>query len=409
MKNASFIFICIVAFAASLKAQPDIQSILRAVKSDERMSMAASFRIASKKHEFRLPYVESVDFRTDWDRMMSTRQRFRVRANFNGFLQNNAEIKRYNSLVSIKSLKLLKEQKDFLSGYYMQILDAIDADKTYALSVELLQHYLTIDNVYRNALAIGKQVDVVDYLKNKENILSLQSRKILLNHKRVLRYRGLKLDTNSIIETRDLITPQQMKAHIAVLKTNPLKNLENKQLNAELELLNAKANLKKAENSKLIDYVQVGYSVREDLIAENKFTVALGFTLPYKGSTRVALKELALNKSELLAETEISSLNLKDEYERLLEEFELNFANLSVIKELFQSPDYLRLKENIQHSGYVSVIDSEAVNKSEIEARILQWEYYRELIKCYIKIVTLNDVIIDLPLRNYLVGGFPEL
>lgn len=409
MKNILFILFFATAFTISTYAQPSIQGILQSVKGDERMGMAISFQNSAKAHEFRLPYVESIDFRTDWDRMMSTRQRFRVRANLNGFLQNNAEIKRYNALVNIKTLKLVKEQKDFLAESYMQLLDAINVDKNRAISKELLQHYLLLDNVYRKALASGTSVDIADYLKNKERILVYQSNCIALSQKRAFRYKCLKLDTSTVIETSDLISPEQMKAHLAVLEANSEHNIENKQLMAELDYLNAKTRLKKAENSKLIDYVQVGYTVREDLIAENKFTVSLGLTLPYKGTTRVALKELALNKSELLAESKISSLNLKDEYIQLMEEFETNFSNYRIINELYLSSDYNRLKESIQFSGHLSVIEAEELKKAEIEAKLRQWEYYHELLMCYIKILSLSDVIIELPLRNYLSDDTPVL
>lgn len=409
MKNTLFILFFAAAFTISTYAQPSIQGILQSVKGDDRMGMAQSFQNSAKDHEFRLPYVESIDFRTDWDRMMSTRQRFRVRANLNGFLQNNAEIKRYNALVNIKTLKLVKEQKDFLTESYMQLLDAINVDKNRAISKELLQHYLLLDNVYRKALASGTSVDIADYLKNKERILVYQSNCSALSQKRAFRYKCLKLDTSTVIETSDLITPEQMKAHLAVLEANSEHNIENKQLMAELDYLNAKTRLKKAENSKLIDYVQVGYTVREDLIAENKFTVSLGLTLPYKGTTRVALKELALNKSELLAESKISSLNLKDEYMRLMEEFETNFSNYHIINELYLSSEYNRLKESIQFSGHLSVIEAEELKKAEIEAKLRQWEYYHELLMCYIKILSLSDVIIELPLRNYLSDSTPVL
>lgn len=409
MKNTLFILFFAAAFTIPTYAQPSIQGILQSVKGDDRMGMSQSFQNSAKDHEFRLPYVESIDFRTDWDRMMSTRQRFRVRANLNGFLQNNAEIKRYNALVNIKTLKLVKEQKDFLTESYMQLLDAINVDKNRAISKELLQHYLLLDNVYRKALASGTSVDIADYLKNKERILVYQSNCSALSQKRAFRYKCLKLDTSTVIETSDLITPEQMKAHLAVLEANSEHNIENKQLMAELDYLNAKTRLKKAENSKLIDYVQVGYTVREDLIAENKFTVSLGLTLPYKGTTRVALKELALNKSELLAESKISSLNLKDEYMRLMEEFETNFSNYHIINDLYLSSEYNRLKESFQFSGHLSVIEAEELKKAEIEAKLRQWEYYHELLICYIKILSLSDVIIELPLRNYLSDSTPVL
>jgi hypothetical protein len=409
MKSIFFILFFAIVLAFTLSAQPSIHAILHSVKDDERMRIAENFQNTAKDHEFRLPYVESIDFRTDWDRMMSTRQRFRVRANLNGFLQNNAEIKRYNALVNIKTLKLVKEQKDFLTESYMQLLDAINVDKNSAISKELLQHYLLLDNVYRKALASGNTVDIADYLKNKERILVYQSNCSALSQKRSFRYKCLKLDTNTVIETADLITPEQMKAHLAAQGAISEHNIENKQLSAELDFLNAKTRLKKAENSKLIDYVQVGYTVREDLIAENKFTVSLGLTLPYKGTTRVALKELALNRSELLAETKIYSLNVKDEYVRLMEEFEMYYSNYRVINELYQSSDYIRLKESIQFSGHLSVIEAEELKKSEIEAKLRQWEYYHELLICYIKILALGDTIIEMPLRNYLTDATPVL
>lgn len=409
MKYNFFILFIINLLCLQTSAQHSIQGILKSVADDERMGIASTFVNASKSAEFRLPYVESVDFRTDWDRMMPSRQKYRIRANFNGFLQNNAEIKRYNSLVNLKTIKLLKEQKDFLTQKYIQILEAIDADQNKAICDELLSHFLNLDNIYRKAMAMGSEVSVSDFLKNKENILNIHNKRNSFIQKRAFRYECLKLDTIKHIETNNLITPQQMRAHLVLLDFRPNQNLENKQLAAELDFINAKVRLKKAENSKLVDYVQVGYTVREDLIGENKFSVALGLTLPYKGTTRVALKELALNKSELIAQTAIRTLKLEDEFTQLMEEFKLNYANLQVIDSLYNSQDYKRLKEQIRRSGHISPFEAEELKKSEIEVKLRRWESYFELLTCYVKLLDLNDLLAETPLRNYLSDAEPFL
>ena len=405
-----FLFLCIVLMIVSAVAQPTIHTILQSeVNKDERTGIASAFVKETGPLEFNLPLLESIDLRTELDRMMPSRQNFKMRANLNSARQNFAENKRYKAMVNLKGIKFDRMQKQFISAKYQQVLDAIDADYRKVLYDELLRHYLKLDEIYRLELTSGVSVNLANYMKNKEDILDIKNKRLVVDQKRFLTYSGLNLDTAAAINFSDLILPQQMNSQVVLLVFKPEQNQESREMNAELAYLDTKINIRRAERSKMLDFVQVGYTVREDLLSKNKFSVSLGLTVPYKGSTNIALKELHILKSEMLNEKTVSNLNLREEFEKLKHEFNMIYASYQISESLYNSDEYKRLKETLRNSGRISVIEIEEMDKSEIENKLNQWKNYFELLSCYIKLMDFTEELSNQPLRNHLNVMKPAL
>ncbi|MBK7632935.1 MAG: hypothetical protein IPJ13_00650 [Saprospiraceae bacterium] len=72
----------------------------------------------------KVPFIEKIEFRTETDRLLTSRQEFLARTSFNGFQQKKAENDKYLKLVTWKANKMNEVRHEMLTERYLDILEA---------------------------------------------------------------------------------------------------------------------------------------------------------------------------------------------------------------------------------------------------------------------------------------------
>jgi hypothetical protein len=353
----------------------------------------------SQSFRTRLPWVEKIEFRSETDRLLLSREEFLTRATFNGRSQRNAERNKLTTYATWKAEErdafwhpALKNAYMDLVSWYHHVLDLkILKEREILLNKE--------ESLYNRLLQEGIETNLSEYL-------SLQLEKKTLefeieNARAQWMESALSVGADTTQADLDAlwIGPEQMNAVLDSLQME-----EIRQTGSEMAYLDASAELIRSESRRILDFVQLKYTVRDDLLLQNRFTVGVGLIIPWRGSANLKIQEISARREQLREKERAQKVQQSMEYRQLRKQFNAIYVSWKQWQEIENDPSLQALKDKIMTSGRVDSEKLYGFDKEMLKRKELQQRDLRKMSEYYIELLHTSGALYKKPLINYLYG-----
>jgi hypothetical protein len=313
------IFILLIS-SFFLYSQEDIPSLFTKVMNDDRIQSYQVFENSLLDKEFSYPLVEEINFRTSTDRNIWARQEYLGRVVFNNFglrrhLNNQKTILLEKHLV--KKSELLQ---DLYFGISKQIIDLHFISQKRGLLAR--QVTTTESRLARLILLVngGNNVDADDIIRVEQKIFDINQEGQILEQK----YSSLLTSLGAArINTSSILSIDRVISTVNNMSIDKVVNLDIKLLDIDITKSQNDYNLRRREGNRILDFVQIQYGGRENLLFNQEFSFGLGIRVPYRGSISKQKAELLLNTSEINLQKSLKTSDVKNKIISLKNKFDL--------------------------------------------------------------------------------------
>lgn len=329
---------------------------------------------------FRYPFIEEINLRTESDQNNLARQEYALRFMFNNFGLGKTFKKEANILKQKISIELDKIEQELLFDLYNDLIKLNFYKLEDSLNIKRIEQDETSINYLISLIQSGTSVNAKDILRLESDIFENKNNAAIIrkNADDILKKWNLtsfvfpvKMGENEIYS---------IVHNIDVASLQPMSNLGNF---LDQELDNIDYYLNKKEDRTVLDFLQLRYSKRDNLLFQDEFSIGLGLRLPYKGSHA---KTKARYKSSLLENSfknNIDKVNFELEIKEKIEEFDEIYNELNYIKK--QQLD----RFNILNTGHIDNINALESFKNDLKLAYAEktLELTRKLWLSYIEIL----------------------
>ncbi len=346
------------------------------------------------------PWIEEYEFRTETNDFDFQEQEYVLRLSPSTARKRKAQARLYSLLQARPDVELqaafcdksAQVHADWLSLYIIDIqLKQLDA---------LNKNLEDRSRVYEKYMGIYK-FDFQKLVEIEQNKTDLNLKQFSLNKERayiLAKYNlGLQeFDFSKFITTDDIL--ETLANDKRMVHSNNL--IEDAY---KLDMINAEIDLEKAEQSQILDYVQLRYSGPHDDQFKERLSIGMGIRLPNDGNRKLKLKELQLDYDRILADQEMDKqdaeykyLEIKQELQESLEVY--NYYQEQIQKERSQLKN-LSAKITAEE-GYnpISILDIEERAISNDVERI---EILEDILFDYLDYLIRSEKLCSSELNNF--------
>ncbi len=346
-----------------------------------------------------LPWLEKVEVRSELDRLLFSRQEYLARASFQLPSIRKAEI---NKLKSYTAWKMEERNTSWFPVLLQTYQSLVDVHTNAMLVTDLQQEYLLLmreDSLYRQILGAGREADIPDFIGLQSEIQDVGNQ-MFIARRRWKEYARL-IGADTLMPTTDIywLSPSQMKSIV-----DSVGIIRNSAVNGELDYLDASARLVRAESRKWLDFVQSRYTVRDDLLLQNRFSVGIGLVIPWNGSARSKLADLQFRQSQLKEEENAGISWRNQRLQQHKAEFASSYAAIEILSGRKEDGNIRDVKMKYLQSGKLDPVKWIRMERYEIRRKATIQKELQRLWKSYIDIMDVSGLMYQFPLVNCLYG-----
>ncbi|MCE2789624.1 MAG: hypothetical protein LW630_06885 [Saprospiraceae bacterium] len=391
------LFLFMVVFQAaglSQEAERTLAKVVSLYQPEEEWN--ESFRTVQN---LSLPWLEKVEFRSELDRLLFSRQEFLARASFQLPSIRRAEVNRLKSYTAWKT----SERNTSWFPVLLQTYQSLVNFQGSTLEVKGLQNeYLLLmkeDSLYRQILGSGREADIPDFIGLQSEIQDVLSQ-LTIARRRWIEYARL-VGADTLVPKPDLywLSPEQMKAVVDSVGIG-----RNSSADGEIDYLEASFRLARAESKRWLDFVQTRYIVRDDLLLQNRFSVGVGLIIPWNGSTRLKLADLQFRQIQLKEEERANSFWRTKRIQQYKADFASSFAAFEILSGQQEDGNIQSLKLKYLQSGKLDPVKWLRMERYELRRNATILKELQRLWKTYIDIMDVSGMMYHPPFINYLYG-----
>lgn len=399
------LFFFLIQDATCQKVNPS--SLLSDALSDERIQLDTKLLQKMESYDAKLPILEKIDARTEFDRLLTSRQEFMLRTSFNSLRQRKAEYQKHQSSLQLYSTKAITRTNEILAKRVENILDWVETKEQMDFQEKYNNYLLEKEALIRNILVAGEAIDLEDLISIKEQILENQLKSNTLELKRKNNCESLKINEGTIINLDQWPSVSQILSIVNNIAPDIEKHPDIIELDAEYRYLNMDLQTEKAKSQKIVDFAQAKFTVRDDLLLRNRFSIGMGFTIPWTGSYRIKKQENLIKQEDVTNKCAIRKIEIQTEFETLKSEINSEAQSYQLWQNLTSDSTLIMLKNKIVNSGRMDPIKILELKKStlDIETKIL--EHQQAIYRLYIKLLEVSGKLVERPYRNYLDWQLP--
>lgn len=353
-------------------------------------------------HEFDLPLLEKVEARSELDRMLTSRQEFMLRTSFNSLGQRKAEKSKMDALIYKNHLENNVAIHDLISDRYFDLVNLAAIIRENDIIEKEIKLLGQKEKVSSQLLSNGVAIDLEDLIKLKQSLLRVAIKK----DNNLQQYNNitskLKLNQDVKIQMGNFPTLADVLRHVETLKPTYEEHPDIVKYEAEERYLSADLRSQKAKTNKILDFVQAKYTVRDDLLLQNRFSVGLGVAIPWSGTLQLKKQENIIKQEEIKLKKNIKVSVLSADFEELKSQFFAEWKAYQLWSKVFESPEFIKLKGQITESGRLDPLKILDLQDAEVDAAYKTIEHESKIYEIYIKLLENSGLIYELPYKNYL-------
>jgi len=259
--------------------------------------------------QFSAGWIDGMDIRTETDEFDFDRQRYLFRFSPNTPKIRQAQTNLHQLYQKKAGLKNSLLRKDFIEIAYEEVLVFYEAFRKLSIKEELLTVLQDQEKVWEKLSQVSKEIPK-DWLEIQEDIAQLEID--IYKETNILKSwqaQGETLNWENLIPAENILN--QLR--------NDAKNhfhLQARAYDVENLIVEREEELEKAEQKKLLDFLQVEYrGPHEDLLKE-RVSLTAAFRLPFSSGRKLKMEEIAIEKEmlqrERLAEKQLNQYEERD-------------------------------------------------------------------------------------------------
>lgn len=381
-----FIFICV---DVSL-SQTTIGQLLASEQNGSYDIVSKNYLDITQSFPNRWNWVDKFDIRTEYDRLQSGRQQFLLRTNFNSFFRKKHEKTKFNAITSKKMADITLLKYEYLYEKYTRIISLLKKQADTQIKSTQIQLFKSVDSLYYKQLSAGEKIDLADYIKNREKVTTLEKENLeskLFIQDELNRF---KVSTSDSIIIRNLISAKNMSNTVSNLIINEIDHPEISRENFDINLYNSELQIEKAKNNKILDFTQLEYTRRSDLLLENRFSIGVGLSIPWYGSSSYRYQSILYKQADAKFEHQLTKLELNRKLEDKRAEFEKNYQIYLLYNNQNELTSWADMKSKIEKSGRLDPIEILLIKQYEIDNKEKIHDLYYTLLYLYIESIYLS-------------------
>jgi len=381
--------------------------ILASARQDMTLDLQSQRLKYIEDNNRKLPFVEEISIRTETDRFNIDRQQYLARFSVNGW----SEMHHVNE---VHAMELTAEEKmqrvylhEALVDRYQAVASFQQVQRELNLQKELLLVYEDKVSVLKKQAAYNVKSDLDELIKTEfdvdEQALKINEFEDQLDQLRQLI--GMLADTATgdwQLDTLNFITPAQMELVIAQVPDTVIQNPTLEQKQNKIEQIGAEYDLEKTQSNKVLDFLQFRYAGRPNDPFDQDFSVGVSLLIPYKGSSRVKMGELLIEKNNADQNVQLYQHTLNRQL----------ILSRQKVKTLAQR--YRLAEQQWKDSQARFTLEQSAISQSEgpltlLNAKEMQLkrqlgllDIQRDMLEQYLKILDWSGYISAAPPVNYL-------
>jgi hypothetical protein len=388
----------------------DVASILGKAILGYESEVLKNSEFILRSMDYGLPLIEKIEFRTETERMTFGRQELMLRTSFNEPKVRKALLNKRKSFLTLQSIENESVIREKILDQYRYLLQC----KSRQQDLKIIKEKQTLENtllkLYETILASGYSAELTDYLRARKSIVATeyaleQTTSEMNNIKKEL---GIAPETK-IAGLNEMISVSDAIRIIQILNIDFNNHYLIKEKEAELKYLDSDFRYSTARSSRILDFFQARYTVREDLLFENRFSLGFGLQLPWRGSAKIDKNDNITKQVNTQSEADFIKINLEKRFKILLREFELKQRQYNDMIALENDPAIRQLRQRILDSDKVDPVKILKMKESDLEFEkdLSKIEY--ELLNIYLDILHNTGVLYEKPYKNHLSPLLPEI
>lgn len=411
LKYNLLIFLVFVLRQAVLGQTPlSTSSILATAKTQTAIALQERKIDALSAMSFKLPFVERIDFQTETDRFQLQRQEYRIRTSFNGWEEMKSLKQRKTANLGLQQAERTALFKDVLFDRYALLVEYRFAQTGLAMYRQLHQVFSEKRDVLQKMAKLSPNFNIEDLIKAEDAAFDYQQ-KILESEgtiRNIQQFLALTLKTTDSLrlDTTDWIPLSIMRRLVTESATTSDKNPDLARQSATINLVQADYNLEKAQAKKIIDYGQIKNGARGNKdIVYREWAVGMGFTIPYRGSSKAQLNEIALTRLDeenklknLQTNLDLQIFSIRQDLDLIFKEYDFVEKQVNESQTLYSLDHYA----SVQGSSPIVLLRMQELILGR-KAKLISLEHtaYQK----YVKLLDLTGKLAEMPLLNYLSAG----
>ena len=348
--------------------------------------------------DYHLPFIEEINFRTETDQFHLKRQEYALRTVFNSWNESSAYAKEKEHHLSL--LLLNKEKKD--AQILHQIFEDVQQWRCFVFTVPLVDSLIEIHKHQLESLVnkarLGVYISAKDILKEEEELFDYQEKKQTLHIKKQQVEAGLFSTNSGHIDWSGWISLSTMQKVIDSISFEGIDKNTSQHYSLLKSLNEWKYKAEKHNDQRILDFAQLRYSRRDNLLFQDEFSIGFGIRWPYKGSGIKEKNALLEKASYLDVEQAIQKNDGLVKYNELKQKF---YALLR--KHRYYSENSSKIFSVLNENHEENAVELLRVrNEHNLTSKIKQLELEEEITSVYLEMLHLNGSFNQTNKVNYL-------
>ncbi|MFK7774070.1 MAG: hypothetical protein AB8F94_18100 [Saprospiraceae bacterium] len=407
------ILLCVALFFVNIvlfNAQNTLSSsdILASAKQQYVLGLQQQRVDFLKNSTHKLPLVDEMEFRTETNDFRLQEQQYVLRGRFHTKAQQQAHADFQQAKIELNTIDEQLLMQDLLRDRYDAIVKVSYFEKLLAAKKEqkiLLEDRMT---VLKKSINLPK-FNILDLI-DAEDDLHLADRDILrlknalnLAQQKIFRYsnqRGyLKTDDLQMIDMEQLmevarsLSTEPSTAHATLVKRNLNVNLAAKE-----------QAIRRTQEENTFDYFQAQIGGTDDRGFRQNFSLGMGITIPVRNRQQQNLDELEFEKIDEGLKYEELKIELKERMTQIRLEMETQYELYQLLDQQLENSQADEVLEQYQKVAGASPIAMLKLKGSKFKKELEQFRIQQDIYLLYVELLDASGKMMELPLRNYLMG-----
>jgi hypothetical protein len=362
-------------------------------------------------HNTYLPIIDKVNFRTETNQLDFYQQRYQLRFNFNTFGEREAMY----HLTTAMRLKYQIRQKNLLRNTLRDIYQ--DLISLYFLREEQVIDTVRINivkdlrRVYQKMLRNNSDFKLNDWLENEEDIM--QSEIAILKNKESSEaiIKRLRLDSidGVLTDFEGWISIESIRNYIFSLKMDEDAAMDSEMDIVREEIAGAEYELEKAKGRKVFDFVQFQYKRNDKWMPGEQISIGASFDIPLGMTNRADINKAAIKWLEEQDRRMIQEKQKRRELKKRIDKMDILMKQYDVFVRFVEEQKLEETYEAYLETNTISPLVLLKIRKIILSQKKKKKSIEHEIFKVYLDILFRSGVLVQMPLRNYLLENQPVL
>ncbi len=411
-KKGYVLLLLLAVVSAPVLAQSSISDYLISIKNLNQTKLDSSSLVFLKNYNYNLPFLKSVQFRTESRDLRLKRQEYALRVKPNSLWARSNQKKIYQRRIEEIQIQNKINFNKTLKERYLQVVKYIFNDKLIGLYRDRKMHIEDKLRILSQSI-YDTNFDVKDLIETEEELLSTQLKlsnleEIKLNQQFFLKEEGSFKNGNVEFKLEDLIGAKQICEN-AIDDPQDIEVLDVTLQKLKLSTLESEMKFDVASTKQLLDYVQAKYGGKNSFLFDENFSISVGINLPFFGNKRANKGSYYLERLSREGKLNESVLDAKRDERMAFDVFKIAISNYESIMAQMEKSSVVSLLEVYKNMEGVSPLILLKLrmlqHKKQIEAHKVENNLYVK----YIEALASKEVLFQKPLLNYLSNTLEPL